>query len=327
MLFTSRLLGAGAFTRAAVTCVALACAAPAIGQSPPPSTPLYGTLTASEEAEVAAWGVAYWQRLETGTAATPVQSFSNPGMNSPLFSPRYGTRATLERLKLLEIADSQVVIEQATQANVADWDKRKALKDAMTALKFVTDPVTNPNGTAAHVEMILDASTTSSLVTYTEGGKLVSEKLPLDVLVSAGADPQFASQLSVDTVNAINALVVACPGYASTAAGGTEAQKWQTGAPSKRDAVETRVRTLIHDIQVPSHGVDTLDASFGVYGCLPLVRVRFPDATVVIDALTGAVSSPVKPNTIPDASTAISAHIGVTVPPRLSGTTTRSRAR
>jgi len=285
-----------ACSRAAVAAATLVCVQTVSAFFPPPAPPAtvyYGTLTAAEEAQVQAWGVAYWNKVENGVAST--MTFSNPAMNSHLFNPFRGTRATLESLKLLDSNDCDKAIAEAIgTTDAATIAKRQALKDAMCAAKFATDPVSNPDGTTEHVVKILDAGATSDLVTYSEGGKIVSEKLPLDVVVAAGADPKFAANLSTETLNAINAIVVAAPGYAQTATGGTEAQKLLCGATSRTDQVEGHIRQLLADAQCTSASVDRLEAAFGLYESLPIVYIAFSDGAIIVDGLTGAVAGPYK---------------------------------
>ncbi len=311
MFFPSCLTAAGALPRAAMAVAALTCAAPAFAHFPPPTPPAtvyYGTLTAAEEAEVQAWGIAYWTRVEAGTPST--MPFSTAAMNSHLFNPFRGTRATLENLKLLDASDcDKAIIEgDVSTMDTATLAKRQALKDAMTDSKFATDPITNVEGTIEHIAQILNAAATNELVTYTEGGSLVSKGLPLDIVVAAGADPDFATELSANTVNAINALVVASPGYVLLATGGTEAQTALSGGASRTDQVHSRIRTLLNDLNVIGYTTQPVRASFGVYGELPIVLVRFADAAVMVDAVSGAVTSPSKRSAALDVRPLLAAH-------------------
>lgn len=309
--FPSCLTVTGTLARAGVVLAAFCGVAPALAHFPPPTTPatvFYGALTPTEQAEVQAWGVAYWTKVEGGTPSA--MTFSNPAMNSHLFNPFRGTRATLENLKLLDAGDcDRSIIEGDTSTmDAATLAKRQSLKDAMCAAKFATDPVTNPEGTVAHAAQILDAVSTSQLVTYSEGGKLVSEKLPLDILVAAGADPQLAANLSTDTINAINAIVVAAPGYAQAATGGTEAQKLLNGGASRTDQAEARLITLLQDLDLTGSFTVRYEAAFGVYGSLPVIAFVLPDAFILVDGVTGAVAGPYKPDTNVDAGTLLAVH-------------------
>ena len=257
-----------------------------------------GTLTNQQQTEMMQWGQAYWNKIEGvipngSNALAGPWSFSTPVMNSPLFNPFYGPRQTLVNLGLIADTDCMKAITETPGTDAATLAKRGAIKDALVGFKFKTDPVTDPNGTTAHVYKILDASLVSGLVTYTEGGKLVSEKLPLDIIIAAGAEPQFVDTISVDTINAINAIVVAAPGYAQTPTGGTEAQKLLVGGVSHADSMQTKIRQLLADLGHPKIAVERFDMVFSVYGSLPILVVGFDDAKLIIDTINGNVHPPV----------------------------------
>ncbi len=272
-----------------------------------------GTLTAAQQAEMMAWGQAYFNKIEGvnqggSNAVATAWTFATPAMNSPLFNPFYGPRQTLVNLGLIDDTDCMKAITETPGTDRSALKKRSAIKDALVSFKFKTDPVTDPNGTTTHVYKILDAALVAGLVTYTEGGKLVSEKLPLDIIIAAGAEPQFVDTISLDTINAINAIVVAAPGYAQTAIGGNEAQKMLTGGTSRADNIRTKIMQLLTDLQVEGSDSEQGEITFAVYGALPVIHVALLDADLMVDAVTGAVVGPLVKGSAPPIATLLLAH-------------------
>ncbi len=268
-----------------------------------------GTLTNQQQNEMMQWGLAYFNRIEgVGGGVGSTFSFSTPAMNSQLFNPFNGPRQTLVKLGLIESTDGMRQLVEAPGADAASGKKREAIKDALVNFTFKTSPVNNPDGTANHIYKILDASSVSGLVTYVEGGQLISEKLPLDLIVAAGADPQFASTLSDATATAVTAILVAAPGYASTATGGSEAHKLISGSPSKADTVRGRIEQLLANTSTAGSYTDQGEISFGVYGSLPVIHVSLEDADLMIDALTGAVVGPMAPGSPVPTEALLSGH-------------------
>ncbi len=229
-------------------------------------------------------------------------------MNSQLFNPFNGPRQTLVKLGRIDSTDGMRQLVEAPGADVASAKKREAIKDALVNFTFKTSPVNNPDGTTNHIYKILNASSVAGLVTYVEDGQLVSEKLPLDLIVVAGADPQFASTLSDATATAVTAILVAAPGYASTATGGSETHKLTSGGPSRADQVRDRIVQLLANTNTEGSDTDQGEISFGVYGSLPVIHVSFADADLMIDALTGAVVGPMAPGSPVPTEALLSGH-------------------
>ena len=272
-----------------------------------------GTLTAAQQTEMKAWGQAYFNKIEGvnqggGNAVATAWTFSTPAMNSPLFNPFYGPRQTLVNLALIADTDCPRALTEATGADAVSQAKRGAIKDALVNFAFKTDPVSDPNGTITHVYKILDASLVSGLVTYTEGGKLVSEKLPLDIIIAAGANSQLANSLSETTINAINAIVVAAPSYAQNTTGLTETRKLLTGGTSKTDNMELLLENIPSALGIQAKTAQLL-ALFGVYGQLPLIQLQFADAMILVDAINGSVAGPFQPGSMLDASGLVASHV------------------
>lgn len=214
-------------------------------------------------------------------------------MDEPLFNPRYATRLTLENLKVLSSSDCESTLTAPQQDDTLALQKRASLKDSMVRLKFATNVNTNFQGTLDHIDKILDASITSSVVAYIDDDRLVSEELPLDVLVASGAEPKAVSSLMQDEVNAINAIVVSAPGYAAQSGTVSESKKLVTGQPSQADTVALRIKALMSGLAMGDLPVERFDMAFGAYGSLPLVIVGFESCKLVIDATNGLVLAPV----------------------------------
>lgn len=239
----------------------------------------------------AGWGQAYWSRIQTGTTA--LQSPLAGVVDEPLFNPRYATRLTLENLRVLSSSDCESTLTAPQQDNTLALQKRASLKDSMVRLKFATNVNTNFQGTLDHIDKILDASITSSVVAYIDDDRLVSEELPLDVLVASGAEPKAVSSLMQHEVNAINAIVVSAPGYAAQSGTVSESKKLVTGQPSQADTVALRIKALMSGLAMGDLPVERFDMAFGAYGSLPLVIVGFESCKLVIDATNGLVLAPV----------------------------------
>jgi len=250
-----------------------------------------GDLTESQQQAVKGWGQAYWSRIQTGTPA--VQSPLAGVVDEPLFNPRYATRLTLENLNVLSSSDCESTLTAPQQDDTLALRKQASLKDSMVRLKFATDVNTNFQGTLDHIDKILDASVTSSVVAYIDGDKLVSEELPLDVLVASGAEPKSVSSLMQDEVNAINAIVASAPGYAAQSGTVSESKKLVTGQPSQADTVAVRIKALMSNLAMGDLPVERFDMAFGAYGSLPLVIVGFDSCKLIIDATNGLVLAPV----------------------------------
>lgn len=250
-----------------------------------------GDLTEAQQQAVKGWGQAYWSRIQTGTPA--VQSPLAGVVDEPLFNPRYATRLTLENLNVLSSSDCESTLTAPQQDDTLALRKQASLKDSMVRLKFATDVNTNFQGTLDHIDKILDASVTSSVVAYIDGDRLVSEELPLDVLVASGAEPKSVSSLMQDEVNAINAIVTSAPGYAAQSGTVSESKKLVTGQPSQADTVAIRIKALMSDLAMGDLPVERFDMAFGAYGSLPLVIVGFDSCKLIIDATNGLVLAPV----------------------------------
>ncbi len=272
-----------------------------------------GSLTAAQQAEMMAWGQAYFNRIEGvnqggSNAATAAWNFATPAMNSPLFNPFYGPRQTLVNLGQVGESDCFKALVEAPGTDAVSQARRSAIKDALIGFTIKTDPVMDPNGTASHIVSILDAAYVAGLVTYTQDGKLVSEKLPLAVLQGAGVSVQFADNLSESSVTALLVLTSQAPGIVVGAVGVTEAEGMVGGQGTKANAVAAGISAMLNQAGTGGAAVLRMDAIFGVYGQLPVVYVALSDCAVLVDATTGAVSTPIKLGSPLDASGLLAQH-------------------
>lgn len=249
-----------------------------------------GNLTVQEADDVAEWGTAYFAKRE-GTSVG-FYTFTNAAMNHHLFNPLYATRQTLSNLQTVALEDCQEEIIEATSNDPIRWTKRVALKNSMVANQLSTDPVANPDGTFSHVSKILDSLYLGQVATYyDESGKLISEYVPLDLIVSASADPTLAANITEDNITTINSLALVLPAAAPTLGGVTESEKLAMGGISRADKVRTKIQEILTQRQSNAY-VLRIDAQFGVYGLLPIWVVHFNDCFVLVDGITGVVTAP-----------------------------------
>ncbi len=294
---------------------------PCVGQSPPSFIlPFYGQTTEEEREEARAWSVAFWERVESGNPQTFVPQ--QAAWQSPLFNPLRSTRATLERLKVIDPADCDWEIISATEGSPL-WEKRQALKESMISGKFETDPVSNGEGFQEHLSMIFDptppfpnavqrnadASPGQGIEAWMQDGKLVSTNLVLaknesqtipamGIVTRSGPLPEGTSIFSLATpqqvqraTDAIQSMQAVIPAAAELCTTVSESQKLLTGAPSRADEIEQLVRQ-----QLIAHGFDPLttryDAAFGVYGSLPIIQAHLGQYVCFVDGQVGAVYGP-----------------------------------
>jgi len=107
------------------------------------------------------------------------------------------------------------------------------------------------------------------------------------------------------------------PANAKASKGVTQTQALITGALSHADRFEDGVVKFLSD-QGSNATAWRVDASFGVFGSLPLVGVTFDDAFVLLDATDGTLDGPFGLESPLDATVLLASHSGYT-----SGTTVR----
>lgn len=271
---------------------------PCVAQSPPSFIlPFYGQTTGEEREEARAWSVAFWERVESGNPQTFVPQ--QAAWQSPLFNPLRSTRATLERLRVIDPADCDWEIISATEGSPL-WEKRQALKESMISGKFETDPVINTEGFQNHLDAVFNAPAGTNVEAAMENGALVSTNLPLSATspqfsISIPADArayQGMTQQQIDQASAaLFDLVNTMPALAQACSAVPESQGLITGLPTRADQVESLVRQ-----RLMMHGFDPLttryDLAFGVYGSLPVIQAQLGGAVAFVDGWSGFVYGP-----------------------------------
>jgi len=260
--------------------------------------PFYGDMTAAQKQEVRDWNLALWNRIDTGDPQT--LTLTEPVWQSPLFNPLRATRATLERLKILDPSDCDWAIITATEGSPL-WEKREALRASMIDGKFETDPVTNAEGFHTHVQDIFNAPPGVGVDAWFADGKLVSINLPSDITVGfvteicataegpidcAAYQQQHSGESLTHAFALLNALITTLPTFADQCVPVTEGQKLITGAESRADQVERRVQEIMVE-QGLLPMTFRFDAAFGVYGSIPVIQVDIKDYTIFIDGWSG----------------------------------------
>ena len=266
----------------------------------------YGTIDAADKAQLAQWATHYWARADAGTTVTPgTFTFTKAAMNDPLFLPVRGARRTLEMLGVMDAQACDGLIE--IQPGLGDVAVASALREAMTQWKFRTDANSNPSGTQAHFNLINAAPSTSNTVWGMEGSHLVSTNLPWEALSGANQTGQIASTVSTPTLHTIGKLTDTAPAIAKAAAGISQTQALITGQKSHADRFEEGVVQFLFD-QQSNATAWRVDASFGVFGSLPLVGVTFDDAFVLLDATDGTLDGPFELESPLDATVLLAQH-------------------
>ena len=255
----------------------------------------YGELSTAEVSEVQAWSSLYWQRADAYIAGQSVSfsyTFTEPRMNLATFLPSRALRPTLEDLSLLSESDCDQVLVFMPGTDETILAKREALKNAMIGGSISTDFFTQPQAAAKHAERIEEALAENPLPWGIVGSSLVSERLPLRKfkrLTSAPTVP--ALSFSSGTMDTITVIIGNIGNVLDDAADVTEAQAALSGGESQAAAV---MRVLRDDIlptnNVTVEAIDRIDMSFGIYGNVPLIYVRFTDSYVLIDGIDGTMS-------------------------------------
>jgi len=296
---------------------------PCVGQSPPSFIlPFYGQTTEEEREEARAWSVAFWERVESGNPQTFVPQ--QAAWQSPLFNPLRSTRATLERLKVIDPADCDWEIISATEGSPL-WEKRQALKESMISGKFETDPVSNGEGFQEHLSMIFDPAVPYPVIhpsqppapplpnidAWMQDGKLISKNNVLERnFQSPSAQSIAGGSVSVLTSNGPvtwaayvegqteaetgrvwtirNTLAAILPAAAELCTNVSESQKLLTGAQSRADQIERLVgEHLMANNCSPL--TNRYDVAFGVYGSLPVIQAQVGGFTFFVDGVSGEV--------------------------------------
>ncbi len=271
-----------------------------------------GTLSPTDQTELVAWATLFWQRMDQG-GGSPGEgfAFTNPAMNSQLFNPLRAARPTLEKVGLMrsDDCDQMGVLGADGVPEIASvWEAyRKAMLDG----KIETDWSSDPSGTIEHVNLILAAPASAGLTVYVEGGKLVSQNLPLEKVDQTAYEATLKFGASQQTQDIIAALIASGAQWAADAGNVTEAQKAVAGQPSKVDNFAATVQQFIRLVEsggASPSGASVVTAEFGVYGSLPIVVVQLNDCKVLIDSTNGNLSGPFTLDSKVDATGLLAVH-------------------
>lgn len=242
-------------------------------------------------------------------------SFTKAAMNDPLFLPLRGARRTLELLNVVDAQACDGLMD--LQPGLGDTNVSDAFREAMTLWKFRTDPVANFAGSQAHLALINAAPSTSNVAWGMEGVYLVSTNLPWEPLTGGNQAGQIAANIDAATLDMIGKLALTAPAIAKASKGVTQAQALITGQKSQADRFEDGVVQYLAD-QGADASVWRVDATFGVFGSLPLLGVTFDDAFVLLDATEGVLDGPFDLDSPLDATALLAQHAAYA-----SGTTVR----
>lgn len=147
----------------------------------------YDGLTEAENAEVAAWSLLYWQRVDQGGGSPGEEfAFTNPLMNSQLFNPVRCARPTLEKLEKISASLCDRMYEQPTGLDASTLDQRAALREVMLTGELITSLGTQPGW--EHIMLIEAAPPSSGWLAYTEEGQLITVDLPLSEVSKVAAE-------------------------------------------------------------------------------------------------------------------------------------------
>lgn len=266
----------------------------------------YGMLDATDKTQLTQWATHYWARVDAGTIVPPnTFSFTKAAMNDPLFLPLRGARRTLEVIGTLDPQACDGLTD--LQPGLGDSGVSDAFREAMTQWKFRTDTVNNAAGTLAHINLINSAPSTSNTAYGMEGSFLVSTDLPWEPLTGGNQAAVMAQNVSTTTLDIIGKLALTAPAIAKASKGVTQAQAMITGEKSQADRFEDGVVQYLAD-QGALATAWRVDATFGVFGSLPMLGVTFDDAFVLLDATEGVLDGPFDLDSPLDATALLSQH-------------------
>ncbi len=262
----------------------------------------YGEFSDAARAEIAAWSRLYVSRVQDGTVSIASASFlfSDPTMNSPLFSPLAGAVR----------AAGRAVTGNSDPNCMAEDDLRTPGTAAAALLaeylrhgRIVTD-LGDIDATVSHLMAVGEAQGPVEL--GVEGGSLISYGLPPAQVVATRA---ISEPVEVDArmMRWILQTASDCAALTARADPSRESSKPLTGEPTIADAVIAQINQAgnASPEQISSYQIHVL---FGAYGSLPAVVVTFAGGFVLVDATNGAVDGPFAPESALDPSGLLSGH-------------------
>lgn len=271
-------------------------------------------LTETEGADVVAWNVLYWQRVDQGGGAPGEGfTFSNPAMNAHLFNPVRAARPTLEAVGAVPVGLCDRMHEVG---GAPGWEgeaaaqARAAMKDLMLFGQVTTNVAEDPWGSWEHLMLILAAPEDSGVLVWDENGQLISVDLPLEEINTEAANASLKLEVSPESQQILGTLISA-GGYWAASAQSGDVPQWQaliTGELSKAERFRGLVDAYLTLVEAEGASTQVIHASFGLFGELPVIGVRLSDCYVLLDPTNGNFSGPFEPESPLDARGLLSFH-------------------
>lgn len=269
----------------------------------------YGDLTAAENTQVRRWSEHYWAKVE-GQSASPGTgfSFASSRLNSHLFNPVRSGRPTLEALDLIsaEACDGAYTPEILNSAPLDAY--RGALKDLMLNGEITTEVGTPENW--YHELLILAADPELGWLVFDEVNQVITIDLPLEEVSGTAHTASLALNVSTQSQQIIATMIAAGQHWRNQC---TDVPQWKTlitGETSTAEQFLDRVGTYLQAQTDLSFELVGLQATFGVFGELPMVLVRLPDCFVILDSTNGNISGPFQRKSNIDPQGLLSLHQG-----------------
>jgi len=269
----------------------------------------YGDLTYAQNAKVRQWSEHYWARVE-GQSASPGTgfSFTSPLLNSHLFNPVRSGRPTLEALNLIGASDCDGAYTPEILSSAPLDDYRLALRDLMLYGEITTELGTPENW--YHELLILAADPELGWLVFDELGQLITIDLPLAEVSGTAHTASLALNISTQSQQIIATMIAAGQHWRNQC---TDVPQWRaliTGETSTAEQFRAQVAAFLQIAANNSNPVDLIQASFGVFGELPVVVASLNDCYILLDATNGNVSGPFELTSPLDARGLLSLHIG-----------------
>ncbi len=266
-----------------------------------PATAYYNVPTA--QAEINTWATMYDTLRKTGTPAAGAAtfSFSDPAMNTPLFSVLAAAKRTVSAVTGVapcNPVNGTPITEEG--GNVTSW---------MTSNIVATNWAEDPQATSSLIQSAtLDPNATLTV----SGTSLQAANLSATAVVGAPIAATYAS-VGSNTLAWIGDFTVASMAHAATLNTNDNARRLLLGLPRTVDESETWTRRwgVEHG---KSFGTYQINATFGRFGSLPLIVLAVgmgnqpENFYLLIDGANGYVDGPFVSGTNIDARPLLATH-------------------
>ncbi len=268
----------------------------------------YGDLTDAQNAEVRQWSEHYWARVE-GQSASPGTgfSFTSPLLNSHLFNPVRSGRPTLEALNLIGASDCDGAYTPEILNSAPLDEYRSQLRDLMLQGVITTEVGTPENW--YHELLILAADPDLGWLVFDEAKQVITIDLPLEEVSGTAHTASLALNVSTQSQQVIATMIAAGQHWRNQC---TDVPQWRaliTGETSTAEQFAAQVQAYL-SLQNTGGSVRGMQASFGVFGELPFLRVDLIDCFILLDATNGNTSGPFQLTSALDARGLLSLHNG-----------------